>query len=88
MVLIFSLRLIPSGSLNLFNLLIKSLGNNLNDKQLSKQHAELLNKLSAYYAHQQEQLKGFEKDPNKLQTNLKIIDNWISDIGNLIKALS
>jgi len=47
-----------------------------------------LDKLAAYYKHQQDQLKGFEKDPQKLEKNLKIIDGWISEIKNLIEALT
>jgi hypothetical protein len=31
----------------------------------------------AYNLHQQEQLKGFEKNPQKLAENLKIIDDWV-----------
>jgi hypothetical protein len=35
-----------------------------------------------------EQLKGFEKDPKKLQENLTVIDGWISAIDALMDALA
>jgi NAD(P)-dependent dehydrogenase (short-subunit alcohol dehydrogenase family) len=47
-----------------------------------------LKKLSVYYAHQQDQLRGFEKDPRKLQENLAIISGWIHDIKVLLDALT
>ena len=37
--------------------------------------------------HQQEQLKGFEKNPQKLEENLKIIDGWVKDAKALVQAL-
>ncbi|MDD1743937.1 MAG: SDR family oxidoreductase [Methanomassiliicoccales archaeon] len=43
--------------------------------------------LVAFYRHQQDLLRGFEKDPNKLEINLKAIDSWIEDVSALIKAL-
>ncbi len=46
-----------------------------------------LNQLATYYVHQQEQLRGFEKNPQKLEENLKIIDGWVKDTKTLIVAL-
>jgi len=37
--------------------------------------------------HQQEQLRGFEKNPQKLEENLKISDGWVKDAKALIVAL-
>jgi hypothetical protein len=44
--------------------------------------------VAAYYLHQQEQLRGFEKNPQKLAENLRIIDGWISDAQGLVKVLA
>jgi len=46
-----------------------------------------LKQLADYYIHQQEQLKGFEKNPQKIEENLKIIDCWIKDAKYLVTAL-
>ena len=59
----------------------------LNRKEPSQDSIEVLEKLRAYYEHQQVQLKGFEKDPEKLQRNLEIIDLWKTDIRLLVKSL-
>jgi len=66
---------------------LKSFGENLKS-QTSTPSVEPLKQLSAYYAHQQDQLKGFEKDPKKLNENLAIIDGWINDIEALMQALA
>ncbi len=49
---------------------------------------EPLNQLAGYYVHQQGQLKGFEKNPQKLDDNLKVIDGWVNDATALIKLLN
>lgn len=67
---------------------VKALGNSLKTQASTAEFVEPLNRLAAYYVHQQEQLKGFEKDPNKLQENLKIIDGWIIDVKQLVQALA
>jgi hypothetical protein len=61
---------------------LKSLGENLKS-QVSVSSVETLEKLSGYYVHQQDQLKGFEKNPEKLKENPAIIDGWINDIKSL-----
>jgi NAD(P)-dependent dehydrogenase (short-subunit alcohol dehydrogenase family) len=66
---------------------LKNFGENLKS-QTSTPSVEPLKQLSAYYAHQQDQLKGFEKDPKKLNENLAIIDGWINDIEALMQALA
>jgi NAD(P)-dependent dehydrogenase (short-subunit alcohol dehydrogenase family) len=67
---------------------LKALGEVLTNSQFTAEYITPLNSLTAYYTHQQDQLKGYEKDPNKLQLNLKIIDGWISDIKALLQALT
>jgi NAD(P)-dependent dehydrogenase (short-subunit alcohol dehydrogenase family) len=67
---------------------LKDVGNNLNNKLTSTVTVETLKRIAAYYEHQQEQLKGFEKDPKKLQDNLETIDGWIREIRALVNALS
>lgn len=66
---------------------INALEESLKANASTNEFIEPLKRLSAYYGHQQEQLKGFEKDPTKLQQNLKIIDIWIEDVNQLIQAL-
>ena len=66
---------------------LKSFGESLKS-QTSTASVEPLKQLSAYYAHQQDQLRGFEKDPKKLNENLAIIDDWIQDIKALTQALA
>ena len=67
---------------------LKVLGENLKSRRRTAEFVKPLSQLAAYYEHQQEQLKGFEKDPNKLQENLKIIDGWIKDAKALTQALT
>lgn len=47
---------------------------------LSQESVELLNKLSRYYRHQQDLLRGFEKDSKKLDDGMKSIQGWIDEI--------
>jgi len=67
---------------------IKNVGNNLHNQFKLTASVETLKKIETYYKHQQEQLKGFEKDPNKLKENLAIIDGWTREIEELVNALS
>jgi NAD(P)-dependent dehydrogenase (short-subunit alcohol dehydrogenase family) len=67
---------------------LKNVGSNLQSPTSRGASIETLKKLAGYYEHQQEQLKGFEKDPKKLQENLSIMDGWIRDIRMLINALA
>ena len=67
---------------------LKALGSNLKANPATAELIQPLKQLGAYYVHQQDQLKGFEKDPNKLQENLKIIDDWIFDVNELVQALT
>ena len=67
---------------------LKALGNNLKTNASTVEFIEPLNQLAGYYVHQQEQLKGFEKNPQKLEENLKIIDGWVKDAKALVQALT
>jgi hypothetical protein len=64
-----------------------TLGTNLKSGASTVEFIEPLKQLAGYYVHQQEQLKGFEKNPQKLEENLKIIDGWIKDAKYLETAL-
>jgi NAD(P)-dependent dehydrogenase (short-subunit alcohol dehydrogenase family) len=66
---------------------LRNVGSNLKNQSTSTASAETLKKIAAYYEHQKEQLKGFEKDPRKLQENLTIIEGWIREISALLNAL-
>jgi len=66
---------------------LKGIESSLNRKVRLQDSIEVLEKLRAYYEHQQVQLKGFEKDPKKLQENLEIIDGWKMDIKLLLESL-
>jgi NAD(P)-dependent dehydrogenase (short-subunit alcohol dehydrogenase family) len=67
---------------------LKALGSSLKSKASSADSVESLNQLAGYYLHQQEQLRGFEKNPQKLEENLKIIDDWVKDAKALLQALT
>jgi NAD(P)-dependent dehydrogenase (short-subunit alcohol dehydrogenase family) len=66
---------------------LKALGDELKNQMPSCASVEALKLLMSYYQHQQEQLKGFEKDPRKLQENLAIIDGWVKAIKALLDTL-
>ncbi len=67
---------------------LKALGNNLKTVASTAEFIEPLNKLAGYYVHQQGQLRGFEKNPQKLEENLKVIDGWVNNATALIKMLN
>ena len=66
---------------------IKTLGNNLKINASTVDFIEPLTQLAGYYLHQMEQLKGFEKNPKKLEENLKIINSWVEDVKTLTASL-
>jgi hypothetical protein len=66
---------------------LKALGNNLNSNTSTAEFIEPLNQLAGYYVHQQEQLRGCERNPQKLEENLKIIEGWVRDTKLLVAAL-
>jgi hypothetical protein len=67
---------------------LKSLGNNLKTGASTADFISPLNQLACYYIHQQEQLRSFEKNPKKLEENLKIIEGWMKDAKVLVATLS
>jgi NAD(P)-dependent dehydrogenase (short-subunit alcohol dehydrogenase family) len=66
---------------------LQNIDKNLNGKGSHVTAVRTLKTLAAYYEHQLDQLKGFEKNPKKLQDNLVIIDGWIREIRGLVSAL-
>ena len=67
---------------------LNSIGDKLEMHLSTKQFIEPLNTLAAFYEHQREALKGFEKISKKQQENLEIIANWNRDVKALVDALS
>jgi NAD(P)-dependent dehydrogenase (short-subunit alcohol dehydrogenase family) len=67
---------------------LKALGDSLKTGASTAESIDTVNKIVAYYMHQQEQLRGFEKNPAKLAENLKIMDGWIEDAKALVQTLS
>ena len=47
----------------------------------------LFQALAEYYEHQLKLLKGYEKDPAKLEENSKIIIGWMDDVKQMIELL-
>ena len=66
---------------------LKALGDSLKTGASTAESIDTVNKIAAYYMHQQEQLRGFEKNPQKLAENLKIMDGWIEDAKALVQSL-
>ena len=66
---------------------LSNIKSNLITHAAVKTSVETLSKLASYYGHQQDQLKGFEKNPDTLTKNLAIIEEWISDIKQLISQI-
>ena len=52
-----------------------------------REDKELFELLEAYWEHQLKLLKGYEKDPDKLQENSGIILGWIRDIRAVIDLI-
>jgi NAD(P)-dependent dehydrogenase (short-subunit alcohol dehydrogenase family) len=67
---------------------LKALGDSLKAHDSIAEYIEPLQHLAGYYEHQQNQLRGFEKNPTKLEENLKVIDGWIRDAKSLVQALT
>jgi NAD(P)-dependent dehydrogenase (short-subunit alcohol dehydrogenase family) len=51
---------------------------------LAKEWSAPLQALRKYYLHQAELLKGYEKDPQKVADNLKVIGSWVTEIESMI----
>ncbi|HEV2137709.1 MAG TPA: SDR family oxidoreductase [Nitrososphaerales archaeon] len=49
--------------------------------------ADTLGKLAAYYKHQQDLLRGFEKDSEKLKAGVRSIQSWIDEVQELLSSL-
>jgi hypothetical protein len=46
-----------------------------------------LDRLSGYYGHMQELLKGYERDPAKMEEQMSIIDSWRKEVDALSAML-
>ncbi len=55
---------------------------------LTRNSVDVLGKLSAYYRHQAELLRGFERDPKRLDEGLKEIQSWLDEIQDVINTKS
>jgi NAD(P)-dependent dehydrogenase (short-subunit alcohol dehydrogenase family) len=66
---------------------IKTVGEKLKQGACTPDCIEAVNNVAAYYVHQKEQLRGFEKNPQKLQQNLQTLDDWIGDAEALAQTL-
>jgi len=53
---------------------------------LTRAQTEVLTGLKTYYKHQEELLSGFEKDPAKLESEMKEIQSWIAEIQDLLES--
>ena len=53
---------------------------------MARNTVEILGKLSSYYKHQADLLRGFEKDPEKLEEGLKAIQSWIAEVQAAVDA--
>ena len=65
---------------------LKNLGDRLEMQMPTSQSTETLTKLVAYYEHQKELLKGFEKISKKQEEGFAIIDGWIQEVKALLAA--
>jgi NAD(P)-dependent dehydrogenase (short-subunit alcohol dehydrogenase family) len=68
--------------------ILKELGDKLELHMSTAQFIDPLNRLAAYYEHQQEVLKGSEKIQKKQQESLDIIASWIRDAKALLEELN
>lgn len=66
---------------------LKTVGEKLKQGACTPDCIEAVNNVAAYYVHQKEQLRGFEKNPQKLQQNLQTLDDWIGDAEALAQTL-
>ena len=48
---------------------------------------ELLKKLKEYYIHQHKLLQGYEKNPQELEKNSRIILEWVSEVQSVIDLI-
>jgi hypothetical protein len=64
--------------------LANMLANSRRGKAASKDFAYVLNRLHAYYKHQQDLLRGFEKDPKKFEDGLRSIQSWMDEIQAVV----
>jgi len=67
---------------------LRNLEGVLKNQASASTFVEPLKRLSSYYGRLLNLLKGFEKDPKKLEENTRLINGWIQDVENLISTLT
>jgi hypothetical protein len=67
---------------------LRNLGDTLKSQASTSTFVDPLERLASYYGRLLNLLKGFEKDPKKLEENTRLINGWIQDVENLISALT
>jgi len=65
---------------------LASIAKSLKGGKVPSRAIDTLNKLGAFYKHQEALLRGFEKNPEKLENGLKAIRTWIDEIQAAIEA--
>ena len=66
---------------------LENLETHISSREMTAEVSAPLTELASYYRHQQDLLRGFEKDPKKMETNLKAMDSWIDDISTLLQVI-
>ncbi len=66
---------------------LKDLGHALETNQDIEPCIDFLKRLEAYYEHQKEMLKGFEKIQKKRQEGIDMVAKWKNEVTTLIEAL-
>jgi hypothetical protein len=68
---------------------LKGFEDTLNNGQVSISGIEKLplEKLRSYYLHQIELLKGYERNPEKVNEYSAVMEGWIQDIDKLVESL-
>ncbi len=67
---------------------LENLEKRIMKREVNTDTVEPLVQLAAFYRHQQELLRGYEKDPKKLEKGLMAIESWVEDVTALISTLS
>lgn len=66
---------------------MKEFGEHLNRNELYESDLKkmMIDRISSYYSHQIQLLKGYEKNQEKVKEDTEIINNWIIDIQDFLK---
>lgn len=66
---------------------LNQVGGSLMKGKPASPQMDSIEKLASYYKHQQDLLRGFEKDPKKLEEGLLSIQSWIDEVQGLLSSL-